>query len=288
MYYLLFGIFYLLSLLPFWVLYIISDGLYLLLYYVIGYRKDIILTNLMQAFPEKTALAHRAIAKRYMRSLADHMVETIKMMSISKRQISKRFDCDPSIFQYLEDNNRKSQIHLGHFFNWEWANLYIRTLVSHPFLVIYKPINDKVFNRLFGYMRKRFGTKLIASNNLLKEMQPYKKGDYTSVLVADQYPRGRSVYWFPFLNKMTPFFKGPEISAKRGDLSVVFGNIQKVKRGYYKIETKLAFEHAKDTENTAVTEAFVFFLEDCIKRQPENWLWSHRRWKREWKGETNK
>ncbi len=223
-----------------------------------------------------------------MRNLADQMVETIKMMSISRRQIEKRFECDTTIFNYLEKENRTYQIHLGHVFNWEWANLYIRLLIDHPFLVIYKPIKNKTINRMFSYMRTRFGTTMIASNNLLKEMRPYKNKIYTSVLVADQKPRKGSPFWFPFLNKMTPFFKGPEISAKRNDLAVVFGNIVKVKRGYYKIETQLAFEHTKEVEKAKITQDFVTFLEERIHRQPESWLWSHRRWKRKWKGETNK
>lgn len=289
MYYPIFCILYLLSLLPFQVLYRLSDVLFFLLYHVIGYRKKVVFSNLQQAFPEKSPEEIKRIARRFYLGLTDQMLETIKMMSISKKQIEKRFTYDDKVFADLERQGSTCQIQLGHFFNWEWANLYIRLVVNGHFLVAYKPPSNKTTDRIFRYMRSRFGSTMISSINILPEMEPFKDKTYTSVLVADQNPPNpRRAYWFPFLHKMTSFFKGPELTAKRNNLAVVFGNIQKIKRGYYHIETRLAFEQAGTTEKGELTEAFVRFMEECIRRQPENWLWSHKRWKHVWQGQTNK
>lgn len=288
MYYVLFCIIYLISLLPFWILYKISDIIYFLLYHVIRYRKKVVFAHIEQAFPEKTARQRIRIAKRFFRNLADLLVEMIKMMSINKRQIRKRFEYKDAVIKKLEKENRSCQVMLGHFFNWEWANLYMSLITNKPFLVTYKPLKDKTSNRLFRYMRSRFGSVLIASDNVQAEMKPFKDKSYTSVLVADQNPGGRRrVYWFPFLNKMTAFYRGPEFNAKRNHMAIVFGNIKKVKRGYYKIETRLAFEDARETQKGEIMEAFVKFMENCIIQQPDSWLWSHRRWKRKWKGKPN-
>lgn len=288
MYYPIFCIFYLLSLLPFWALYRLSDGLFFLLYHVIGYRKKVVFDNLRQAFPEQPVTARKRMARRFYLGLTDQMLETIKMMSISKRQIRKRFIYDNNVFAGLEEKGKTCQVLLGHFFNWEWANLYLRLITKRPLLIAYKPPSNKTTDRLFRYMRSRFGSAMVSSINILPEMEPYKEKTYTSVLVTDQNPPNpRRAYWFPFMNKMTSFFKGPELTARRNNLAVVFGNIRKIKRGYYQIETTLAFEHAKETDKGEITEAFVRFLEDCIHRQPENWLWSHKRWKRAWQGEAN-
>ncbi len=288
MYYLLFCILYLISLLPFWVLYGLSDVVYFFLYYLIGYRKKVVFMHLEQAFPDKSIPEKKKIAKQFFRNLADLIVEMIKMMSISKKQILKRFEYEDEVFKKLEKENRTYQVMLGHFFNWEWANLYISLTTSIPFLITFKPLKDKTSNRLFKYMRARFGSVLIASDNVQAEMKPFKEQAYASVLVADQNPGGRRrVYWFPLLNKMTPFYRGPEFNAKRNRMAIVFGNIKKVKRGHYKIETKLVFKDARETEKGEIMGAFAAFMESCIREQPENWLWSHRRWKRTWKGEQN-
>lgn len=289
MYYIVFAFFYLFSLLPFWVLYPVADLIYFVLYRLTGYRKEVVLKNLKQAFPEKTPAERKKIAKAFYHNLADQIIETIKMMSISRRQIEKRYHCDPKDFDFLEKENHSCQIQMGHVFNWEWANLATSLQFSRDFLVIYKPIKSKIFNRLMKYMRSRFGAVLISSKNLLREMRPYKDKPYTSVLVADQNPSStHRVTWHPFLNKMTAFYRGPEISARRGNLTILFGHIFKVKRGHYKIITKIFHTHPQSTEEGEIMGAFAEFLEENIRKQPEGWLWSHKRWKREWKGEQNK
>lgn len=285
MYYLLYIFCYLISLLPLRILYLISDGLYLLLYHVAGYRKKVVLDNLSHALPEKTAVERAQIARKYYRHLADMMVETLKLLSANEKFLKKHFNCDLSILHELLQNGKSCQLHLGHRFNWEWANLYFRLGITQPFLVTYMPLSNKAADRLFMRLRARFGSIMIPANDVQQAMQPWQDKNYVSVLVADQNPgKARRSYWAPFLHRMTAFYKGPELSARRYDIPVVFGDIVKVKRGHYKAFIRLAFEHPQQTTEGEVTRAFAAFLEECILQQPETWTWSHRRWKHQWKG----
>lgn len=288
MFYLYFILAYLFSLLPLPVLYLLSDGAYFLTYHVAGYRKKVVMQNLLQAFPEKSEQERIAMAKKFYRNLTDMMAEIIKLMSISPRALQKRFSGDLTLLHDLNNTGQSCQVHLGHYFNWEWANLFIKTRVNQPFLVTYMPLHNNAADRLFRYMRSRLGTVMIPATDVLRAMKPWYGKSYISVLVADQNPgRIRSAYWFPFMHKMTAFYKGPELSARRNDSAVIYGEIKRVKRGYYHINLELISAHPATEPAGAVTQAFVHRLEKGIREQPENWVWSHRRWKREWKGEKN-
>ncbi|PUZ20481.1 KDO2-lipid IV(A) lauroyltransferase [Chitinophaga costaii] len=288
MYYILLGICYLLAALPFFILYGISDFCYLLVYHVFGYRKAVILANLKQAFPEKTDAEIKTLAAKYYRNLTDMMVETIKLLTISKKNLQRRFDCDLTVLHDLYAKGKSCQLHLGHNFNWEWANVFCMQGVAFPFLVVYMPLTNKTADRLFRYFRERAGTVLLPANDMSNAMAPWHQKQYLVALVADQNPGNpRRTYWYPFLNKMTAFYKGPEMSARRYNIPVVFADIRKVKRGYYKARLVLASENPKNTPEGQLTEQFVQFLEANIREQPEVWVWSHRRWKHKWKGEMN-
>lgn len=288
MYYLLLAFCYLLSFLPLRVLYLISDGLYVLVYHLAGYRKKVVLQNLLQAFPEKTGEERIRIAKKYYRNLTDMMVETIKLLTMSKESLHKRFHCDLSVLHGLYGKGKSCQLHLGHTFNWEWANLFCMQGTDYPFLVVYMPITSKAVNRLFLHFRTKFGSVMIPANNMKNSMQPWLDQQYLLALVADQNPGDpRRSYWYPFLNKMTAFYKGPEIGARRNNIPVAFVNIQKIRRGYYNAKIDLAFEFPNEVPEGRITETFVNYLENNIKKQPEGWVWSHRRWKHEWKGGKN-
>lgn len=286
MYYFLLAFCYSVSILPLWVLYPISDGLYVLVYHLLGYRRKVVLANLRQAFPGQPEAEIRRMARRYYRNLTDMMVETIKLLTMSKASLQKRFLCDLSPLHKLYAEGRSCQLHLGHNFNWEWANLFCMQGVDYPFLVVFMPITNKAVNRMFRHFREKFGTVLIPANDMRNGMAPWMGKQYLLALVADQNPGNpRRCYWYPFLNKMTAFYKGPEMSARRNDIPVVFVDIRKVKRGYYKASLEIAFEHPAQTKEGEITEAFVRYLEKNIREQPEVWVWSHRRWKHEWKPE---
>lgn len=286
MYYLLLAFCYFISILPLWLLYIISDGLCFLVYNVIGYRRKVVFENLKQAFPEKAEAEIRTLAKKYYRNLTDMMVETIKLLTMSKRSLQKRFVCDLSVFHKLYAEGRSCQLHLGHNFNWEWANLAAMQGVKFPFLVVFMPITNKAVNRMFMHFREKFGTVMIPANDMKNGMAPWIGKQYLLGLVADQNPGNpRRCYWYPFLNKVTPFYKGPEMSARRYNIPVVFGDIRKVKRGYYHATLTLAFENPINEPEGKITETFVKYLEKNIHEQPEVWVWSHRRWKHTYKAE---
>ncbi|RBL93689.1 lysophospholipid acyltransferase family protein [Chitinophaga flava] len=285
MYYLLLGFCYSLSILPFPVLYLISDILYVLVYHVFGYRKKVVLENMKQAFPEKSPEEIRRLAKKYYRNLTDMMVETIKLLTMSKQQLQERFTCDLSVLHKLYAEGKSCQLHLGHNFNWEWANLFCMQGVQFPFLVVYMPLSSKPADRMFRHFREKFGTILIPANDMANSMRPWMEKQYLIALVADQNPGNpRSCLWYPFLNKMTPFYKGPEMAARRNDIPVVFVDIRKTKRGYYHAKLQLMFEDPQQEPVGKITETFVRFLEKNIHEQPEVWVWSHRRWKHTYPG----
>lgn len=279
-YYCLFAICYLISLLPFAVLYRLSDGLYVLVYYLIGYRKQVVRQNLAQAFPEVDSRELRKIEKQYYRDLCDMLVETIKMMTLSPAALRRRFQCDLSLLHRLAAEGKSCQIQLGHRFNWEWANLYFKLGTQVPFLVVYMPISNRHVERLVNHIRRRFGTVLIPADKVLEAMKPWQSQPHITILVADQNPSSaRRCYWEMFLNRPTAFYKGPELIARRFGEVVIWGDIQKIKRGYYHAEIQEAFPEPGRLSEGEISHAFSRFLEQKIHAQPSNWLWSHRRWK---------
>jgi KDO2-lipid IV(A) lauroyltransferase len=280
MYYLVYGIFYLLSLLPWRVLYIISDGIYLLLYYVIRYRRDVVSSNLSIAFPEKSIEERKQIAKMFYKNFVDNFIEVIKFFSISKEELQRRFTFDYETLNQFYESGKNIQFALGHFFNWEFANIGYASRLVYPFVVVYMPIENKIFNRLFIKIRSRFGTQLVAATRFRQEFKHYMKNRYALVLVADQNPGGPDAgYWTDFFGRKTAFVKGPERNARMGNEIVVLTNFYKVKRGYYHSEFEILTTEPRNLPEGEITRQMVAFIERCIRKRPANYLWSHRRWK---------
>lgn len=286
MYYLVHGIFYLLSLLPLKLLYLVSDFIYLLLYYVAGYRKKVVMRNISIVFPEKSPEEKTRIAKTFYRNLTDTIAEIIKLFSAGPRFINKHVTGDYHVVNALYDEGRKCQIHLGHNFNWEMANLAAALNLKHKFLGVYMPLENKAFDRLLRKLRSKFGTVLISAKNIRNEIVPYRNDRYLLGLVADQTPSwsGNS-YWVQFFNIPTAFVRGPEKGAVAGNIPVVFVHITKKKRGYYHIHFELAEKEPASLPHGELTKRYARFLEQVITTHPEMWLWSHRRWKLQWKEE---
>lgn len=280
MYYLLYGFFYLISLLPFKILYIISDGIYFFIYRVFKYRKEIVMNNLQIAFPEKTATERKNIAKKFYHNLCDTFLESVKLLSISSKQLSKRFSADYSLLHNLYQQSKSCQVYLGHSFNWEWGNAHISLSTKFNFLGVYMPIENKTVDKFFRKLRGRFGTHLLPANNMRNAMLPYRDKQYILALIADQNPGHLSkAYWIDFFGKSTPFLMGPEKTARRSNIPIILANLSKLKRGYYKCIFEILSESPATTKETEITSLFVKKIEEHIKQQPENWLWSHRRWK---------
>ena len=286
MYYIVYGLLYLVSLLPLRVLYILSDSFYVLVYHILKYRRPIVFSNLQIAFPEKTQAERIAIAKKFYKNFIDTFIETIKMVSASDAYIRKRVSGNWEVLNDLYKTGRSCQIHLGHTFNWEWANLAGAKEMPYTFLGVYMPITNKVLDRLFRRLRAKSGTVLLPATDMRKAMLPWRNRQYCIGLVADQAPSApEKSFWLNFFGKPTGFVTGPETGARASNIPVVFANIEKPRRGYYKVVFTLAEDQPANFERGALTLRYARYLEDVIRRQPDMWLWSHRRWKREWKEE---
>lgn len=280
MYYFVYGLLYLMSLLPWWLLYIISDGIYLLVYYVIRYRRDIVLANLQIAFPVKTKTEHIKISKQFYHNLIDNFVEMIKLLSITKKQLDKRFITNIEVVNDLFKTGKNVQIHSGHFFNWEFAHLATSANLQQPFLGVYLPVKNKAVNRILLKLRSRFGAILIPATKFRSQFHKYGKQTYALGFIADQNAgHTGQAFWAHFFNKLTPFVKGPEKGAQSLNCSVVFCNFYNIKRGYFRMEFSLLTTNPKEMKEGEITKRFISFLEDCIREHPSNYLWSHRRWK---------
>jgi KDO2-lipid IV(A) lauroyltransferase len=286
MYHVVFGFLYLVSLLPLRMLYLLSDAAYLVLYYVVGYRKAVVRQNLTIAFPEKSEKEKKEIAKAFYKNFCDTFIETIKFISAGKRFFQKRFTGNYETIEHIYPTGRPVQIHLGHNFNWELANLIVPSYISYKVLAVYLPLKNKIVERLFRYIRSKNGSHLIASTNFKADFEPHRDTQYLIGLIADQNPGNpENAYWIRFFGRPTPFLRGPEKAARRNDLPVVFCHFTKKKRGYYTGHAVLATLHPRSLPEGQLTKMYAAYLQQVMTANPEMWLWSHRRWKWEWKPE---
>lgn len=284
MYYILYGFLYLISLLPFWILYSISDFVYFLIYRVFGYRKEIVLSNLAIAFPNKTLEERKTIAKKFYKNFTDNFIEIIKLLSISKKELKKRYIGEFDVLNSYYASGRNIQAHLGHFFNWEYANLALSYSSLFPVLTVYMPITNKAMNRLFNKMRSRFQAQLISATNYLREFKPYSKQRFCLVFVADQSAGAiHTAYWLPFFGKLTPFVTGPEKSAKLNNTITLYAQFSKIKRGHYSCKFFEITDNPRSLPEGEITKRMIASLERNILEQPDIYLWTHRRWKHEFK-----
>jgi Kdo2-lipid IVA lauroyltransferase/acyltransferase len=240
--------------------------------------------NLAIAFPKKSEAEREAIAKKFYRNFTDFFVETIKLFSANDKFLNKHFIADYSAFEKIKEQGRKCQVHLGHNFNWELG--YLSAVPNIPFKVlgVYMPLSNKIFERIFRKLRTKKGGYLLPATDIRNTILPFRHESYALLLVADQSPPvPQNGIWVNFFGRATPFVRGPENGARGGDLPVLFCYVTKLKRGYYKGHFELAEENPAALEKGELTKKYAQFLEEKMREQPENWLWSHRRWKWDWK-----
>ncbi len=286
MYYFVYGLLYLVSLLPFSILYLISDFLYFCLYYLVGYRKDIVINNLSIAFPEKDSGERVAIAKQFYKNLVDNFIETIKMISLTKKQFLKRCDGNFEVLENLISNGKNIQLQGAHQFNWEYGNWILAMKVNLPVAAVYMPIINKTLNKIFLKVRGRFGAVMVDATNYSKNMKKVARLQHALALVADQNPGVPSTaYWLNFFNRPAPFLTGPEKGAIRGNNAIVFTRYVKLKRGHYFFENNIITDNAVELTPGELTRKFRDFIQDAISQDPSSFLWSHRRWKHAYKDE---
>jgi KDO2-lipid IV(A) lauroyltransferase len=286
MYYFLYAVLYLVSLLPMRLLYVLSDGIYLLVYHVFGYRKKVVISNLEIAFPEKTPAERIRIAKKFYHNFIDSFIEVIKLISASQAFLQKRFTADTDELNELYKTGKSCQLHLGHTFNWEWGHLALTKLTPYQILVVYMPITNPNFEKLFYRLRIRSGNVFLPATNMREAITPHLQRQYLLGLVADQNPsNSRTSYWLNFFGRPTPFASGPEKGARLSNLPVLFASIVKPRRGYYHATLKVGAPDASRLTEGELTLQYVRYLEGVIRLNPDMWLWSHRRWKHAWKDE---
>lgn len=253
------------------------------------YRKDVVMSNLAIAFPDKTNVEREKIASVFYRYFIDTLVETIKLLSISEKELSKRYKGDAEGLNKILDEGRNLQIHAMHNFNWEIVHLNFVRQLRHPFLAVYMPVQNKTIDRIMFNLRSRYGTKLLSAWKFKTSFLQYKDDPYILALVADQTPGSpEKAFWLPFFGKLTPFVTGPEKGARMNETAVAFGNFFPTKRGHYSFEYEIITKNAAEMPEGELTRRFVKYLEACIHKNPSNYLWSHRRWKHSFKEEYRK
>ncbi len=281
-YYIALPFIYLISILPFKVLYMVSNFFYILLYHILGYRKEVVHTNLRNSFPDKSEEEIKAIGKRYYKYLCDLFLETFKTLTISKEAMQKHCYFHPSakeLFDKLAAENKSIVLVMGHLGNWEWAGNTFSLQLKQQLYVIYHPIRNKYFDWLMYKMRTRFGTKLIAMKDTFREMLENRGELNATAFIADQTPAPESAYWTTFMHQDTPIFRGTELIARKINYPIVYATVKRVKRGEYVMYAELLCENPKATSEGEISEMHTRKLERDIIEQPEVWLWSHRRWK---------
>lgn len=289
MYYIVYGFLRFLSFIPLPLLYVLSDFVYVLLFYVIGYRRQVVMNNLTTAFPEKSEADRKKIMKAFYHNFCDTFIEMIKLFSWGEEEIKRRFKGNIEVLNDWVGKEQSVQVVSGHYFNWEVANLGLGALSNMPFVVVYMPLRNKAVDRVVYNLRIKTGTKLVAATNFQNQVREYMKQQYALILVGDQNPGNPAkAYWTNFFTKPAPFPKGPESGAKRNNTAVIYTDFYKVKRGYYEFKMELLTSTPNEFEEGALTRLIVDKIEASIRQRPANYLWSHRRWKHEWKEEYRK
>ena len=279
---LVYPVIWLLSSLPMALLYLLSDGLYLLFFYVIGYRKKVVLDNLTLAFPEKEERELLEIRKKFYRHFTDLVVESVKAFTMSKAFVSKRYAFNnPEVVNDLHKKGRSIAFVGAHQANWEWS-------CSMPMVVdvlcfgAYTRMGNKYFDRVIKKSRSKFG---FVGYETTKTVQAIKSNFDNGVqglylLLSDQSPQiHKTHYWSEFMGIKVPIHTGAEMLAKKFDMAVVNYSIKKIKRGCYKVDLELITETPQQFKNYEITDQYLAIVERNIREQPEYYLWSHKRFK---------
>lgn len=270
------------SMLPFRLLYLFSDFVYLIVYYLIGYRKKTVRENLALALPHLSTEERLAIEKKSFRHLCDMFLEMIKTMTISNKEISKRFVfTNMEVYKNLEAQEKSIAMMLAHYASYEWV-ISMNAYVNFSAFAIYKKIANPYFDKLVRNIRSRFKANLITTketipviinNNQNKELSIYG-------FASDQSPRISSAYhWQKFMGVEVPVHTGAEMLSKKYDMNVIFLKVKKVKRGYYQASFEVLSDNAKEVPNYEITDQFLKLVEQQILEAPEYYLWTHKRWK---------
>lgn len=283
-YHLLYFFLRLLSYIPFRVMYVISDVLYVLIYYIFRYRRAIVRKNLTESFPEKSLCEIIDIEKKFYRFFADNLLETCKMTTISREEMGRRMKfTNMETFNAVQREGKSVALYMGHFGNWEWCSsmpLYFEKGTTSA--EIYHKLRNESMDRLMMRNRERMGAMCVEMRKTARYINEQAKAGSTCVVgfIADQSPRKRdSRYFLHFLNHEVPVLVGTEKIAKHYGFEAWFLNVRRVRRGFYEAEYVRMHEDPKSLPDFELTAIYFRMLEEAIRRQPELYLWTHRRFK---------
>ncbi|MCR8667777.1 lysophospholipid acyltransferase family protein [Aestuariibaculum sp. M13] len=281
-YILVYPLLWFISILPFPLLYLVSDGLYILIYYIVGYRKKVVKSNIKLVFPEKTDEEVLFITKKFYKHLCDMFLEMTKTLTISEKELNKRFKIkNPEEFKRLESLNKSIIIMFGHYASWEWS-LALQNYINFNGLAVYKKLSNKYFDGLVRRMRSKYNTTLISTKETISTINENESQNIKSIMafLSDQSPRlTKEVYWGHFMGIEVPCFTGAERLAKKLDLTTAFLKVTKVKRGHYEAEIKTLAENSTEYKDYELTDMFLREVEKQIQDAPEYYFWTHKRWK---------
>ena len=269
------------SLLPFPILYGLSDFLFVMLYYVIGYRKEVVLKNIKNSFPEKSEKEQIEIQRKFYHHLCDLVVESLKAFTISEKQVLKRVTCkNPEMINAYYDRGQSVIVAGGHYNNWEIFAVAVDKIIKHKTIGIYKPLTNKYFDEKMRTTRSKYGLLMIPTNKVKQYLDELKDTPTATIFGFDQSPSNPyRAYWTKFLNQDTAVLFGTEKLAKEYNYPVLYGRINKEKRGYYSFEFFKTTDTPRETAHGEITEKITQALEKDIRTIPQYWLWSHKRWK---------
>jgi KDO2-lipid IV(A) lauroyltransferase len=282
-YILLYPLLWLFSILPMRVLFILSDIIYVILYYLIGYRKKVVRHNLRLAFPEKSAEELKVIEKKSFQHFVDIFMEMIKSFTITEKELAKRLCItNPELPDAYFDKNQSVIFLSGHYANWEWVSFIVETSLKYHMSVVYKKLSNTYFDDLIKRTRNKFGVKFVPAKEFYPEILTNLKNHKIQAygILADQSPKWEKIkYWGTFMGKEVPIVIGPETIAKKLDLPVFYFRTERIKRGVYQSTFILLEDHSKQAEPHQITNKYILELEKQIRKDPEFYFWTHRRFK---------
>ncbi|MFI3264168.1 MAG: lysophospholipid acyltransferase family protein [Rikenellaceae bacterium] len=277
----------LIALLPLPILYIISDVIFFIIYHILHYRRKVVRTNLNLAFKESRPNDIPMIERKFYRHLCDIIVESIKLLHISDKEMRKRFVVtNPELVNEISNSGASQAVLLGHYCNWEWVqamSLYLQDCKSVVGQV-YKPLHSDVMNRVILKIRSRFHLENIPQQRAARQLMNIERSGNTFIigLISDQRPEGSNFqHWTTLLGIDTPYTTGGEKVGKRANAEFLYASIKKTKRGHYSLTyEKLTPPTEENQAEGYYTKQFLSKLEEDINEAPQYWLWSHKIWKR--------
>ncbi len=274
---------FLLGLFPFFLLYQLSNLLYLFIYLIFGYRKEVVIQNLKNCFPDKNEKEINKLLPAIYKNLTDNIVEGIKAFTMTRKQIVKRHKIlNPELLNDYYKSGQSIIAVTGHYCNWEWGSLSASLQTDYTVVGLYKPLSNKWIDSFMRWSRTRYGTVLASINETTSTFKELKNTPTVFLMAADQSPGNKyksNAYWINFLGRDTAFLHGPEKHARANNYPVIYIDVQRKKRGYYTIELSVLADKPSELEDGEITSRFANKLESVIYKEPANWLWSHRRWK---------